>query len=76
MFERIVARLAQQSLTERELAQKLGMGYETLLCKLGGRRPFTLDEAVRLKEVLGLPDSIEALFSDLTEEFQEEEAKG
>lgn len=64
MFERITAQLEQSSMTERELARRLGMAYETLLGKLAGRESFTLDEAIRLRMALGSPDSIETLFSD------------
>lgn len=64
MLERIAAQLAQKSLTERELALRLQMDYDTLLRKLEGKAPFTLDEAIRLKEALGSTDSIETLFFD------------
>ena len=63
MFERITAQLAEQALTEEELAGRLGMGREALRRKLGGQEPFTLDEAIRLKTALGSADSIETLFS-------------
>lgn len=63
MFERITAQLARRSLTEQELARRLGMEHEVLRRKLEGRDPFTLDEAVRLRAALGSADSIEVLFS-------------
>lgn len=64
MLERIAAQLALRSLTKRELALRLHMDYEVLQRKLEGEDPFTLDEAIRLKEALGSTDSIEALFFD------------
>lgn len=64
MHTRITARLKQQGLTTRELAVRLGMRCDMLQYKLDGTVTFTLDEAVRLREVLGLPDSIESLFFD------------
>ena len=49
--------------SKKEIASELGMTYNTLLLKLRGKNDFTLDEAVKLKEILNTPKSIEELFT-------------
>lgn len=62
MFRNIEIIIFQKGLSKREIAQKLGMTYNTLLLKLSGKATFTLDEALKLKEILGSSLSIEELF--------------
>lgn len=62
MFRNIEIIIFQKGLSKREIAQKLGMTYNTLLLKLSGKATFTLDEALKLKEILESSLSIEELF--------------
>ena len=48
--------------TKKELAQELGISYNTMLSKLNGNSSFTLDEAVQLKELLDTREPVEELF--------------
>lgn len=64
MFGRIEAQMALVGINERELARSLGIGYDTLLAKMSGISSFTLDEAVKLRDVLQSGDSIEYLFEN------------
>lgn len=62
MFRRIEAQLAYIGITKKELAQDVGIGYNTLLQKLSGASPFSLDEALKIKEAIKSNESIETLF--------------
>lgn len=62
MFRNIEIIIFQKNLSKREIAKKLGMTYNTLLLKLSGKATFTLDEALKLKEILESSLSIEELF--------------
>jgi predicted transcriptional regulator len=62
MFKRIEAQLILLGITKKELAQAVGIGYNTLLQKLKGARAFTLDEALKIKEAIRSDESIEMLF--------------
>ncbi len=62
MYKRIEAHLILTGMTKRELAAQLGISYNTLLLKLKGISSFTLDEALKIKNILQATESIEELF--------------
>lgn len=63
MYKRIEAQLVLIGKTKKELALEMDISYNTLLAKLGGNSSFTLDEALRVKQLLGAHESIELLFA-------------
>lgn len=65
-YRGIVARLALLGLTKKELADRLGISYGTLHNKLCHVTPFTLDECLQIKQILGLPE-IESAFKRFDE---------
>lgn len=62
MYKKIEAEIILLSLSKKEVANKLGIAYNTLLAKLRGESSFTLDEAFALKKVLNSNMDIEILF--------------
>ncbi|WP_052446784.1 hypothetical protein [Candidatus Soleaferrea massiliensis] len=62
MYKQIEAQLVSIGMTKREMAQQLGIGYNTLLLKLKGDSKFTLDEALAIKKLIQSEESIERLF--------------
>lgn len=62
----IEAELVRQGITKKQLAQAIGIGYNTLLMKLRGDTAFTLDEAFAIKRHIKSEQSIEELFSPTT----------
>lgn len=63
MFKILESNLVLNDLSKKELAKKLGLGYNTLLLKMKGENNFTLDEAFKIKEIINTNESIEKLFS-------------
>ena len=63
MFDNIEQLIFNKKLKKREIAEKMGITYNTLLLKLKGEYPFTLDEALKLKEILETDMEIEILFT-------------
>lgn len=63
MFDNIEQLIFNKKLKKREIAEKMGIRYNTLLLKLKGEYPFTLDEALKLKEILETDMEIEILFT-------------
>lgn len=63
MFKNIEQIIFTKQIPKKEIAHKLGISYNTFLLKLKGNYPFTLDEALRVKEVLQTELSVEELFS-------------
>jgi len=62
MYSNVKAELARHNLTLVDLSNKTGIRYQTLVGKINGNYPITLDEAKKIKEALGVDISIEELF--------------
>ena len=62
MFNKIEMEIFVKHLSKKKIAEALGITYNTLLLKLSGKATFTLDEAMKLKEVLQSDLPIEELF--------------
>lgn len=62
MYKRIEKQIVLAGISKRELAIKIGMCYNTLNIKLSGKGSFSLDDAIKIKEVLEEYEPIEMLF--------------
>lgn len=62
MYSNVKAELARQNLSIVDLSNKTGIRYQTLVDKINGKYPMTLDEAKKIKQALGVDISIEDLF--------------
>lgn len=62
VYRKISARIALLGLTQRDVAEMMGLSYGTLHNKLCKLTPFTLDEAIQLKQLLGISGSLEDAF--------------
>lgn len=62
MYKRIESQLVLIGKSKKELAEDLGIGYNTLLSKFRGLSSFTLDEALSIKNMLKTSDTVEELF--------------
>ena len=63
MYLNVKAELARQNLSVVDLSYKTGIRYQTLVDKLNGKYPMTLDEAKNIKVALGVDLSMEELFA-------------
>lgn len=63
MYLNVKAELARQNLSVVDLSNKTGIRYQTLVDKLNGKYPMTLDEAKKIKAALGVDLSMEELFA-------------
>ena len=62
MFENLELLLFKNKLTKHDLADLIGMKYNTLLTKMSGKQQFRLDEVLLIKNVFS-EYSIEYLFA-------------
>ena len=62
MYLQVDIELTASRMSRKDLAGKIGMSYNTLLQKLAGKFPITLDEAFAIKKALGSKKPIEKLF--------------
>lgn len=61
-FDKLKGKMAELSVSQSELARVLGITVQTLNAKLNGRTQFTIEEAVKITEYLGLKDPIDIFF--------------
>lgn len=62
MYLNVKAELARQNLSLVDLSNKTGIRYQTLVGKINGNYPLSLDEAKEIKHSLGVDIPLEELF--------------
>lgn len=62
MYLNVKAELARQNLSLVDLSNKTGIRYQTLVGKINGNYPITLDEAKSIKHSLKVDIPLEELF--------------
>jgi transcriptional regulator with XRE-family HTH domain len=62
MFRNLKAEMVRSNFTGFELSKELGMTNSTFSQKLNGKFDFSLNEAIRIKKILGTELTIEELF--------------
>ena len=64
MYKNIYVELAKKGWKKKMLSGQTGIAYNTLLSKLAGSYPFTLDECFLIKDALDPNLTIEYLFKE------------
>ena len=54
-YDFIRGRIAENRTSQKEIALKMGIAQQSLSRKLNGKRPFTVEEATKLSDLLGIP---------------------
>lgn len=62
MYPNLNAELSRLGWSRKVLADKLEIRYATILDKLNGKYPFTYNECVRIKNLMGVDIPLEVLF--------------
>lgn len=66
MYSNVKAELARKSLTVVDLSNKTGIRYQSLVDKINGKYPMTLEEAKTIKSALEVDIPMEELFARST----------
>lgn len=64
MFPNLKAEIARAGMTNQQVAERAGIKPVAFSNKMNGKYRFSLDEAIRIKKVLGDQYPIEYLFSE------------
>lgn len=59
----LIGEIAKAHINYTEVAKALGISRDTLRYKLGGKRPFSIDEAYKIRDLFFPTKTIEELFS-------------
>ena len=62
MFPNLRAEMARKNINVNELAKQIGMSNSTMADKVHGRTTFSLENAIAIKNALGVDMSLEELF--------------
>ena len=62
MYSNVKAELARRNMSVVDLSNKTGIRYQTLVDKINGKYPLTLDEAKTIKSALEVDIPLEELF--------------
>lgn len=62
MYPNLEAEMARKEVKKRDLAKCLGVRYATIIEKTKGKRPFLLDEALKIKRTFFPQCDLEYLF--------------
>ncbi|WBY63697.1 hypothetical protein [Thermocaproicibacter melissae] len=68
MYKLLESKMTFIGMTKKQLAQKMGLSYNTLLAKFKRESSFSLDEAAEIKCIVGASEPIEVLFELLPEQ--------
>lgn len=63
MYENLELLIFQHKISKYEIADKLGITYNTLLGKLSGKQPLKLDEAFTIKRLYFPDKPVEFIFN-------------
>lgn len=61
-FDKLKGKMTEGHLSQKNMAQKLGITVQALNAKLNGRSQFTLGEVVEITEMLSLKDPVDIFF--------------
>lgn len=56
-MDKIIGLMAEKRISQRKMAELLGMNKNTFNAKVNGKAKFTTDEATKICEILGVTDN-------------------
>lgn len=63
MYSILENKIFEKRLSKHEIAESLGIGYNTLLAKLKGKQPMKLDESFKIRDTFFPGTPIDYLFT-------------
>jgi transcriptional regulator with XRE-family HTH domain len=69
-FDKLKGKMTEGHLSQKSMAEALGITVQTLNAKLNGRSQFTLEEVVRITDILSLKDPVDIFFDPTVPKMQ------
>lgn len=63
MYRNLEAEMVRKGITQNQLAELLKLNASTVSLKMNGKRDFSLNEAMRIKDILNVDIPLEKLFA-------------
>lgn len=72
-FDKLKGKMTENRVSQEKMAKSLGITVQSLNAKLNGRSQFTLEEVVKITNILSLKDPIDIFFTPSVSNTQQEE---
>lgn len=69
-FDKLKGKMTEGHLSQKSMAEALGITVQALNAKLNGRSQFTLEEVVRITDILSLKDPVDIFFDPTVPKMQ------
>lgn len=69
-LNKLKGKIVENGFTQQKLADKMGLTIQSVNAKLNNRRPFTIQEACLITQILQLDNPIEIFFTQSIPEMQ------
>ena len=74
-FDKLKGKMTEQHLSQKSMADLLGITVQCLNAKINGRSQFTLEEVIKITEVLSLEDPVDIFFNSNIPNMQRKEGE-
>lgn len=72
-FDKLKGKMTEKHMSQEKMAKSLGITVQALNAKLNGRSKFTLEEVVKITEILSLKDPVDIFFTPNVPKMQQKE---
>ncbi len=70
-FDKLKGKMTENRISQDKMAKGLGITVQSLNAKLNGRSQFTLEEVVKITEILSLKDPVDIFFTPSVPNMQQ-----
>ena len=70
-FDKLKGKMTEGHLSQKSMAQELGITVQALNAKLNGRSQFTLGEVIKITDLLSLNDPVDIFFNPSVPKMQQ-----
>lgn len=71
-FDKLKGKMTEKRMSQERMAKGLGITVQSLNAKLNGRSQFTLEEVVKIAEMLSLKDPVDIFFTPNVPNMQQD----
>ena len=69
-FDKLKGKMAEKHLSQKNVADFLGITVQCFNAKINGRNQFTLEEVIKITEILSLEDPVDIFFNPSVPKMQ------
>lgn len=70
-FDKLKGKMTENRISQDKMAKGLGITVQSLNAKLNGRSQFTLEEVIKITEILSLQDPVDIFFAPSVPNMQQ-----